>query len=370
MPNTVRFGSKDIAYAPSIQARLIGQSFQNIPPHILGISFDYNVTLQRIDEYYESLDDHGNMAAKEWEKWDSFSPIEKEIFQHRIIVLQEQQQTLIHKQQQQGGSVGGGSRRMSIGMSDIAPAKITTAAKKPSPSSSSDTGSESRSDDDEEEVRDEGLSRWSKEEETQLFGARSQGMTWQEIWSKFFDGKRTKSAIIQYHNRLMRNMSRNKKKPLLSSTGQLSPVKRRGTQTTKHPRKTTNVGYRRRSCTPWTPAENQILARYWREVLKREKMEEICRHLPRRTPFAIYQRAKNWKKAGKPPVAMDDEASAVTTNDDAGTETLTDDGKDKDGESLVQEETLSAPSPGEQAPVVSARISQRFPSFAKKKQTV
>ncbi|KAG7374814.1 hypothetical protein IV203_013909 [Nitzschia inconspicua] len=103
---SIRFAGKEIEYSLPVQARLIGQSFQpnSLPPHILGISYDFNVTLRRIDEYCESLvDGQQQVTVLEWQKRDSFSPVvEKDVFQQRMTVLKEQQQVLMQKQQSKG----------------------------------------------------------------------------------------------------------------------------------------------------------------------------------------------------------------------------------------------------------------------------
>ncbi|KAG7357634.1 hypothetical protein IV203_002322 [Nitzschia inconspicua] len=177
-----RFARKDIEYSKSVQTRLINQSFEPdiLPPHILGWSDDFNVTLQRIDQYYNSLLEDDKQEAVEWQKWESLSPMEKDMYQHHITVLKEQRQVLMQTMKQGEGREEG-SRNGRIAVS-----------------------AEQTSTSDEKKDRNcgggGGILYWTRAEENKLIQARSRGMSFKDICKRFFKGKRSVEALkLRYY---------------------------------------------------------------------------------------------------------------------------------------------------------------------------
>ncbi|KAG7357624.1 centromere DNA-binding like protein [Nitzschia inconspicua] len=184
-----RFARKDIEYSKSVQTRLINQSFEPdiLPPHILGCSDDFNVTLQRIDQYYNSLLEDDKQEAVEWEKWEFLSPMEKDMYQHHITVLKEQRQVLMQTMKQGEGREEG--RRNG---------RIAVSAEQTSTS-------------DEKNDRNcggGGILYWTRAEENKLMQARSRGMSWENICKGCFKGKRSVEALKRRYYRFCVKISK------------------------------------------------------------------------------------------------------------------------------------------------------------------
>ncbi|KAG7350237.1 hypothetical protein IV203_009597 [Nitzschia inconspicua] len=151
-----RFVRRDIEYSKSVQTRLINQSFEPdiLPPHILGCSDDFNVTFQRIDQYFNSLLEDDTQEAVEWQQWESLSPMEKDMYQHHITVLKEQRQVMMQTMNDERKDISCGG----------------------------------------------GILCWTRVEENKLMRALSRGMSYEDIRKRFFKGKGSVRALrLRYH---------------------------------------------------------------------------------------------------------------------------------------------------------------------------
>jgi hypothetical protein len=70
----------------------------DIPKHILGFHFDFKLTKQRIDQYYdEKYESSGNCK---WDKWEAFNDLEKEAYLQTIRMLKFQQSWLKEEEEE------------------------------------------------------------------------------------------------------------------------------------------------------------------------------------------------------------------------------------------------------------------------------
>ncbi|KAG7357713.1 hypothetical protein IV203_002401 [Nitzschia inconspicua] len=248
MSKPFRFSQKDIEYSKYVQARLINQPFEltanNLPPHILGWSDDFNVTSQHIDQYFKSLKDDVEHEALEWKKWKSFNSMQKDSFQHHITVLKEQRQILMQTQIQNQQKGGGGEDPQSEG---------------------------------EKEIRDE----------DELMRSRKRGLSWKASNKGCFKIKRSVAALRLRYKRIF-SLSGNTK------TTRSHPVSRQKARATHSANETRNVRY-------WTKPELKIALQHMESISKNENWDDILALLPNRTKSAIYARVYNWKKTGKIP---------------------------------------------------------------------
>ncbi|KAG7343606.1 hypothetical protein IV203_021551 [Nitzschia inconspicua] len=216
MSKQFRFSQKDIEYSKYVQARLINQPFEltanNLPPHILGWSDDFNVTSQHIDQYFKSLKDDVEHEALEWKKWNSFNSMQKDSFQHHITVLKEQRQILMQTQIQ-NQQKGGGGECTSRGT--IAVAAVSA---EHTPTSDKDPQSEG-----EKEIRDE----------DELMRSRKRGLSWKAISKGCFKIKRSVAALRLRYKRIV-SLSGNTK------TTRSHPVSRQKARATHSANETRN----------------------------------------------------------------------------------------------------------------------------------
>ncbi|KAG7355360.1 hypothetical protein IV203_000046 [Nitzschia inconspicua] len=270
MSKPFRFSQKDIEYSKYVQARLINQPFEltanNLPPHILGWSDDFNVTTQHIDQYFKSLKDDVEHEALEWKKWKSFNSMQKESFQHHITVLNEQRQVLMQTQiqNQQKGGGGEGTSRGTIAVAAVS-AEHT-------PISDKDPQSEG-----EKEIRDE----------DELLRSRKRGLSWKAISKGCVKGKRSVAALRSRYKRAY-SLSGNTK------TTRSHPVSRQKARATHSANETRNVRY-------WTKPELKIALQHMESISKNENWDDVLALLPNRTKSAIYARVNDWKRTGKIP---------------------------------------------------------------------
>jgi Myb-like DNA-binding domain len=82
------------AYSGSTKFHLRSLDLDNpdIPKHILGFHFDFKLTKQRIDQYYDEK--YQRIGNCEWDKWEAFNDLEKEAYLQTIRMLKFQQSWL------------------------------------------------------------------------------------------------------------------------------------------------------------------------------------------------------------------------------------------------------------------------------------
>jgi hypothetical protein len=84
-----------LAYSGKVKIHLKSIDFDasDIPKHVLGFHCDYELTKQRIDQYYDDVEEHVGVD-KEWIKWNNLSDLEKEAHEQTIRMLKFQQKWL------------------------------------------------------------------------------------------------------------------------------------------------------------------------------------------------------------------------------------------------------------------------------------
>jgi Myb-like DNA-binding domain len=120
-------------YPPSLKAHLRALNFDQFPKHVVGFSFHYKLTKERIDVYYQTLDSQTGDGddIDEWERWESFSDLEKQAFEINIEALKRQQQAMFREQQkgkQQQQKQQSPKKDVSGGGSGIAPVVVSPVA--------------------------------------------------------------------------------------------------------------------------------------------------------------------------------------------------------------------------------------------------
>jgi Myb-like DNA-binding domain len=248
----------------------------NIPKHILGFHFDYELTKQRIDQYYDEKNQHSGKL--EWYKWEACSDLEKEAYHQTIRLLKFQQRWL--KEEEEAERMGPTNpnlpespimERSDIGLSNnnkrkaaivtIHSVDTTEVAKKVESPTSKHIKIVMEQENEKVGNSEVGMAdsqqwqRWTAEEDERLRQAVAGGVPWSSMPVSLFQGSRSE------HSCKMRWKTLQGRK---------------------------RVSSRDR----WTPEEDAIILKYKNQIPKMDDVswEAFLSLLPRRTRRACLER--------------------------------------------------------------------------------